>query len=130
MRENYAKMKFRYIHKSLILFVIDRSEWRSHRLRQMTGFSDVGATGTVKPPFVWNADDRVHRMARLDALFMHLYGLSEADADIILPTFPIVREKDQAAFGTSRARDWILAYRQRIDGGNLSHHNLDAPALQ
>ena len=91
------------------------------------GLRDLGyvdATGTVKPPFVWDADDRAHRMARLDALFMHLYGLSELDADYILSTFPIVREKDQAAFGTFRTRDLILAYRQRIDGGVLSHGNL------
>ena len=86
--------------------------------------SGVDATGAVKPPFVWNADDRAHRMARLDALFMHLYGLSEPDADYILSTFPIVREKDLAAFGSFRTRDWILAYRQRIEKGELSHDNL------
>ena len=92
--------------------------------------SGVDATGAVKPPFVWDADDRAHRMARLDALFMHLYGLSEAEADYILSTFPIVREKDLAAFGSFRTRDWILAYRQRIDDGVLSHQNLHTSAVQ
>jgi len=100
----------------------------SYTAHDMVGFArDVGyldASGTVKPPFVWDADDRAHRMARLDALFMHLYGLSEPDADYILSTFPIVREKDLAAFGSFRTRDWILAYRQRIDDGVLSHDNL------
>ena len=76
------------------------------------------------PPFVWDTDDRVHRMARLDALFMHLYGLSEADADYILSTFPIVREKELAAYGSFRTRDLILAYRQRIEDGVLSYDNL------
>lgn len=90
----------------------------------------VDTTGAVKPPFVWDHDDRAHRMARLDALFMHRYGLSADDADYILSTFPIVREKDLAAFGTFRTRDWILAYRQRIEDGRLSHHNLVAPAVQ
>ena len=28
---------------------------------------------------MWDADDRAHRMARLDAIFMALYGLSESD---------------------------------------------------
>ncbi|WP_059758235.1 Eco57I restriction-modification methylase domain-containing protein [Thiobacillus denitrificans] len=106
----------------------------TYTAHDMAGFArDLGyvdASGAVKPPFVWDADDRAHRMARLDALFMHLYGLSAADADYILSTFPIVREKDLAAFGSFRTRDWILAYRQRIDGGVLSHHNLDAPAVQ
>lgn len=48
----------------------------------------------------------------------------------IRSTFPIVREKDLAAFGSFRTRDWILAYRQRIDGGMLSHQNLDTSAVQ
>ncbi|HWR75687.1 MAG TPA: hypothetical protein VN283_00580 [Thiobacillus sp.] len=29
-----------------------------------------------------------------------------------------------------RTRDWILAYRQRTDGGVLSHQNLDTSAVQ
>ncbi|MBA2590814.1 MAG: hypothetical protein H0U97_00570 [Gammaproteobacteria bacterium] len=81
----------------------------------------VDGNGRVKPPFVWDPEDRRQRMARLDALFMHLYGLGEADADYILSTFPIVREKDEAAFGTYRTRDLILAYLQRIEKGLLSH---------
>jgi len=81
----------------------------------------VDGNGRVKPPFVWDPEDRRQRMARLDALFMHLYGLGEADADYILSTFPIVREKDEAAFATYRTRDLILAYLQRIEKGLLSH---------
>ncbi len=81
----------------------------------------LDAAGQVKPPFVWDTEDRVHRMARLDALFMHLYGLSEDDADYILSTFPIVREKDMAAHRTFRTRDLILAYMQRIAAGQLRH---------
>lgn len=78
----------------------------------------------MKPPFVWDTTDRAHRMARLDALFMHLYGLSADDADYMLSTFRIVREKDLAAFGCFRTRDWILAYGRRIEAGVLSHDNL------
>ena len=55
---------------------------------------------------------------------------AEAEADYILSTFPIVREKDLAAFGSFRTRDWILAYRQRIDDGVLSHQNLHTSAVQ
>jgi hypothetical protein len=47
-----------------------------------------------------------------------------------LSTLPIVRKENLAAFGCFHTRDWILAYRQRIDDGKLSHHNLDAPAVQ
>ncbi|MDP2827970.1 MAG: hypothetical protein Q8O37_05125 [Sulfuricellaceae bacterium] len=101
----------------------------TYTAHDMAGFArDMGyvdASGAVKPPLVWDADERAHRMARLDALFMHLYGLSADDADYILSTFPIVREKDLAAFGCFRTRDLILAYRQRIENGVLSHRNLD-----
>ena len=85
----------------------------------------VDGNGQVKPPFVWDADDRRYRMARLDALFMHLYGVSREDAAYILSTFPIVREKDQAAFGAYRTCDLILAYMERFAHGRLSHEPVE-----
>ena len=57
----------------------------------------VDAAGDVLPLFVWDADDRAHRMARLDAIFMSLYGLSEDDTKYVLSTFPIVQRQDEAA---------------------------------
>ncbi|MHB8939168.1 MAG: Eco57I restriction-modification methylase domain-containing protein [Thiobacillus sp.] len=84
----------------------------------------VEADGSAKPPFIWNPDDRAHRMARLDALFFHLYGLDDADADYILSTFPIVREQDTKAHGTFRTRDLIMRYLARIRAGSLTHESL------
>ena len=63
-------------------------------------------------------------MARLDALFFHLYGLDEADTDYVLSTFPIVREQDEQTYGTFRTRDLILGYLARIKAGQLSHEPL------
>ena len=80
----------------------------------------VDASGNVKPPFVWNAEDRRTRLAALDGLFMHLYGLDEDDAAYILDTFPIVREQDIAAFGHYRTKDDVLAQLRRISGGTLA----------
>ncbi len=85
----------------------------------------VDAAGAVKLPFIWDADDRAQRMARLDALFMHLYGLSADDAGYILSTFPIVRDKDVAAHGRYRTAELILAYLAQIAAGNLSHVNIE-----
>ena len=79
----------------------------------------VNADGSVKPPFVWNDEDRRARMAALDGLFMHLYGLNEDDAAYILDTFPIVREQDTAAFGRYRTKDDVLAQWRDIDSGAL-----------
>ena len=69
----------------------------------------VDETGAVLPPIVWNDEDRRARLAALDALFMHLYGLGTEDAGYILDTFPIVRAQDKAAFGRYRTKDEVLA---------------------
>lgn len=65
--------------------------------------------GWFGPPFVWDEARRFQLRCELDAAFLHLYGLSRADAAYILDTFPIVRRKDEAAHGTYRTRDTILA---------------------
>jgi hypothetical protein len=80
----------------------------------------VDATGQVKPPFVWNDEDRRARLAALDGLFFHLYGLSADDAAYILDTFPIVREQDEAVFGRYRTKDDVLAQLRLIESGVLA----------
>ncbi len=78
--------------------------------------ADLGYEGE---PFVWDEDDRRHRLARLDALFFHLYGLDRTDADYILAQFPIVREQDEKQFGRYLTRDLILAYLNAVAAGDL-----------
>lgn len=79
----------------------------------------VDADGGVKPPFRWDPEERARRMAALDALFFHLYGLAADDADYVLSTFPIVREQDIRRHGTYRTRDFILAGLASIEAGKL-----------
>jgi len=79
----------------------------------------VDENGAVRPPFLWNAADRAQRLARLDALFFHLYGLSTADADYILSTFPIVREQDIKAHVYFVTSERILGYLKAIEAGAL-----------
>jgi len=78
---------------------------------------DLGYDG---PPFKWDEDDRRHRMARLDALFFQLYGISHDDAAYILDTFPIVREEDEKVFGRYLTKDLVLAYMNAVAAGDLS----------
>ena len=84
----------------------------------------VDEAGEVRQPFVWDPEDRAHRMARLDAIFIRLYGLSEDDANYVLSTFPIVKKQDEAAYGRYRTRDLILAYMQSAAKAALTHNNL------
>ena len=76
---------------------------------------DLGYDG---PPFTWDEEERRHLRARLDALYFHLYGLDRDDADYVLSTFPIVRRQDEAAFGSYRTRDLVLAYMNALDAGD------------
>ena len=68
----------------------------------------VDAQGQVLPPITWDDEDRRARLAALDALFLHLYGLDADDAGHVLDSFPIVRQQDEAAFGRYRTRDEVL----------------------
>jgi len=89
----------------------------SYTAHDMASFArDQGYDG---PPFVWNADDRRHRTARLDALFFHLYGIDRDDAAYILDTFPIVRENDEKAHGHYLTKALVLAYMNAVKAGDL-----------
>ena len=76
---------------------------------------DLGYDG---PPFIWDGEERRHLRARLDALYFQLYGLSREDAGYVLDTFPIVQRQDEAAFGSYRTRDLILAYMNAFAAGD------------
>ena len=58
--------------------------------------------------------------AKLDAVFFHLYGLTDRD-DIrcIYSTFPIMEREERAAHdSTYRSRDLCLAYMNALTAGN------------
>ncbi|WP_077798660.1 Eco57I restriction-modification methylase domain-containing protein [Streptomyces sp. JHA26] len=78
---------------------------------------DLGA------PFRWDETRRRYIRAELDALFFHLYGVSREDVDYILDTFPIVRRKDEAKYGTYRTKELILAEYDRMTAAGLTLEN-------
>jgi methylase of polypeptide subunit release factors len=71
-------------------------------------------------PFIWNEGRRAVIRAELDALFFHLYGIERDDVDYILDTFPIVKRKDEAKYGTYRTKDLILAEYDRMAAAGVS----------
>ena len=95
---------------------------RDHVLRLTYTAHDMAsfarALGYDGEPFIWDEEERRHLRARLDALYFHLYGLSRDDAEYVLDTFPIVRHKDEAAFGKYRTRDMTLAYMNALEAGD------------
>ena len=64
--------------------------------------------GQQVPPFQWDLSRRFLLRAELDALYFHLYGLGRDEADYILDRFPIIRRKDEVAYGEYRTKRVIL----------------------
>ncbi len=78
----------------------------------------VDAAGQVRPPFIWNPDRRAHLRAKLDALFFHLYGITDRDdVRYVFSTFPIVERQEQEAHGRYLSRDLCLAYINSLAAG-------------
>ncbi len=66
---------------------------------------DCGYDG---PPFIWDEERRFLLRCELDAAFFHLYQIAEPDVDYIMETFPIVKKKDIARYGSYRTKEKIL----------------------
>ena len=79
----------------------------------------VDQAGNVLPPFPWDEDRRVRLRAKLDALFFHLYGVTDRDAiRHIYATFPIVERQKRKIYGAYRSRDLTLAYANALTAGH------------
>jgi hypothetical protein len=66
---------------------------------------DCGFDG---PPFRWDEARRFQLRCELDAAFFHLYGIEIDDVDYIMETFPILKRKDVAQYGSYRTKETIL----------------------
>ncbi len=78
------------------------------------------------PPFRWDEERRAIMRAELDALLFRLYGINRDDVDYIMETFPIVKRKDESAYGTYRTKDLILEIYDRMAKAGVS---LDTPLI-
>ena len=78
----------------------------------------VDEAGKVLPPFRWEPDRRLLLRAKLDALYFHLYGVTDRD-DIryIYSTFPIVERQERKAWGSYRSCDLCLDWMNALDAG-------------
>ena len=78
----------------------------------------VDEAGEVKPPYPWDEDRRLFLRAKLDALFFHLYGITDRD-DIryIYSTFPIVERQEMTIYGHYRSCELCLAWMNALAAG-------------
>lgn len=90
----------------------------TYTANDMAAFArELGYNGA---PFAWDLPDRRHRRARLDAAFLHLYGVGRADAEYILNSFKQVREVEEAEHGSYRNKALVLAYMAALTAGDVN----------
>ena len=79
----------------------------------------VDGHGVVLPPFRWDALRRLNLRAKLDALYFHLYGITDrGDIRYIYSTFPIVERDEKASYEAYRSRDLCLAWTSALTAGH------------
>ena len=80
----------------------------------------VDDNGNVLPPFPWDEDRRLKLRAKLDAVFFHLYGITDRDdVRYVYSTFPIVERQEKAAYGGRyRSCELCLAYMNALAAGD------------
>ena len=75
--------------------------------------------GGVKPPFVWNEERRLRLRAKLDAVFFHLYGVTDReDMRYVFSTFPITESHETKTYGIYQSRELCLAYMNALESGD------------
>jgi hypothetical protein len=66
---------------------------------------DLGLNGKINN---WSSKKRFQLQCELDAIYAHLYGLEKEEMEYILETFPVVKRKDIAKYGSYRTKETIL----------------------
>ncbi|MCT9008288.1 Eco57I restriction-modification methylase domain-containing protein [Streptomyces rhizosphaerihabitans] len=83
--------------------------------------------GDVGAPFTWNEARRTQLRAELDAYFLHLYGVSAADADYILESFQTenggLKNNEIAKYGEYRTKRLVLTEYDRMATSGLTLEN-------
>ena len=95
-------------------------EWVLHRVAELsytaTDLAGWAAEADVqRDPFVWDAARRRRMQVDLDAFYLRLYGLSNADAAHVLDSFPIVRKHEVKACGRYALREEVLDRLANLD---------------
>jgi hypothetical protein len=73
------------------------------------GYADE--KGKVKPPFTWNEDRRRMLRAKLEAVYFHIYGVTDRDdVRYVYSTFDVIEREETATHGRYISLDLCLAY--------------------
>ena len=79
----------------------------------------VDNKGKAKPPFKWNEERRLMLRAKLDAIYFHLYGVTDRDdVRYIYSTFPIVERDEIETHKRYLSCDLCLAWMNALSSEN------------
>ncbi|WP_171162539.1 Eco57I restriction-modification methylase domain-containing protein [Streptomyces sp. I05A-00742] len=110
-------------------WIVNRSLELSYTSRDMAEFAKCN--GDEGAPFRWDGERREHLRAELDSALFHAYGLGRDDVDYVMETFPTVKKREQAIYGTYHTKDLILDAYNRMEearrAGNAYQTQLDPP---
>ena len=112
-RQDYDRQFGEKTAREIVQDHVLRLTYTSHDMEPFA--RDLGYNG---PPFKWDPEERRHLRARLDALYFHLYGISNDAAEYILSTFPIIRREDEREFDRYRTSEMIIAYMNALKAGD------------
>jgi hypothetical protein len=88
----------------------------AHFARDM-GHVDNG--GRVLPPFCWDVDRRRLLQAKLDAVYFHLFGITDRDdVRYIFSTFGVIERDETNAYEKFLSRDLCLAWMNALAAGH------------
>jgi hypothetical protein len=97
---------FDKVNNKLLTIIQEKAFQLSYTANDLKPMADeFGYNGN---PFIWNDNERFKLQCELDAIYAHLYGLEKEEMYYILETFPIVKRKDIAKYGTYRTKETIL----------------------
>lgn len=79
----------------------------------------VDDEGEVLPPFQWDEKRRTNLRAKLDAVYFHLYGVTDReDIRYIYSTFPIIEREECKAWGKYVSCELCLAWVNALAAGD------------
>ena len=77
-----------------------------------------GRIRRAQAPYRWDASRRIAPRAKLDAVFFHLYGITDRnDVEYVYSAFSAVKSQEIQAFGSFRSRDLCLSYMNALAAG-------------
>ncbi len=78
----------------------------------------IDGAGEVRPPFGWDDARRLALRAKLDAVFFHLYGITDReDIRYVYRTFPIVEAEETGKYGSYWSPDLCLSWMNALEAG-------------